>query len=256
VLLKSKMKISLNLLILFSALSINCSSDRILLEEENFQEIAENTNENAESETTNPQNYFKILALGDSYTIGESVCDTCRFPEQLKQQLISETNSNKEFELKIIALSGWTTNDLLRSLNTQNDLIDYDLVTLLIGVNNQAQNYPFSTYETEFPQLIAKAILYAKSNKNNLVVISIPDYAFTPFGDGNSSVSADINKYNDFAQNYCITNNITFINITDISRMGFENPSLVASDGLHPSELAYSKFVERILPIAIQKLKL
>jgi acyl-CoA thioesterase I len=255
VLLKSKMKISLNLLILFSAISISCSSDRIISEEENLQEIAENTNENTESETTNPQNNFKILALGDSYTIGESVCDTCRFPEQLKQQLISETNSNKGFELKIIARSGWTTNDLLRSLDTQKDF-DYDLVTLLIGVNNQAQNYPFSTYETEFPQLIAKAILYAKSNKNNLMVISIPDYAFTPFGNGNSNISTDINKYNDFAQNYCITNNITFINITDISRMGFENPNLVASDGLHPSELAYSKFVERILPIAIQKLKL
>lgn len=242
-------------LLVFFIINVGCSSDRILLEEENLQEIAENTNENRESETPTTQNHFKILALGDSYTIGFGVCETCRFPEQLKQQLISETNSNKEFELKIIARSGWTTNDLLRSLDTQKDF-DFDLVTLLIGVNNQAQNYPFNIYQTEFPQLVAKAILHAKSNKNNLIVISIPDYAFTPFGDGNSSISADINKYNNFALNYCITNNITFINITDISRMGLNDPNLVASDGLHPSELAYSKFVERILPIAIQKLKL
>lgn len=249
------MKKYLDLLILLSVFSVSCSSNNIISEQEIIQKTENNTNENTEPETSNPQNRFKLLALGDSYTFGESVCETCKFPEQLKQNLITQTNSNKEFELKIIARSGWTTNDLLRSLDTQKDF-DYDLVTLLIGVNNQAQNYPFRTFETEFPQLIAKAILYAKSSKNNVIVISIPDYAFTPFGNGNSSISTDINKYNDFAQNYCITNNIKFINITDISRMGLENPNLVASDGLHPSELAYSKFVERILPIAIQKLKL
>ncbi|OYX27805.1 MAG: hypothetical protein B7Z06_03305 [Flavobacteriales bacterium 32-35-8] len=251
------MKKILSLFVLFINIGTGCSTDRVLLEEEEIIQETETKipNENIESEATT-QTHFKILALGDSYTIGYGVCETCRFPEQLKQQLISETNSNKEFELKIIAQSGWTTNNLLSSLNTQNDLIDFDLVTLLIGVNNQYQNLPFSVYETEFPQLIAKAILYAKSNKNNLMVISIPDYAFTPFGGGNSNISADINKYNDFAQNYCTINNIAFINITDISRMGLEDPNLVASDGLHPSELAYSKFVERILPIAIQKLKL
>lgn len=247
------MKKNISLLMVF--IVISCSSDRMILEEEIIKETETNlANENSELENNNPQDLYKILSLGDSYTIGESVCETCRFPEQLKQRLISQTN-NKEFELKIIARSGWTTNELLRSVNTQKDF-DYDLVTLLIGVNNQVQNNLFNIYENEFPQLIAKAILLAKSNKKNLMVISIPDYAYTPFGGGNSSISSGINKYNEFALNYCNTNDITFINITDISRMGLENPELVASDGLHPSELAYSKFVERIYPLALQKLNL
>jgi lysophospholipase L1-like esterase len=116
------------------------------------------------------------------------------------------------------------------------------LVTLLIGVNNQYQNKPFSLYELEFPELVNIAIDKAKGIKANVIVVSIPDYAYTPFGNGNTTISAQIDTYNAFAENYCIQNNITFVNITDIN--------LVASDGLHPSEIAYSKFVERIFPKA------
>lgn len=193
---------------------------------------------------------LNYLALGDSYTIGQSVCETCRFPEQLKSGL-QNAYPNDTFSLQIIATTGWTTTNLISAINTQNPDSNYDLVTLLIGVNNQYQHKPFSLYEQEFPQLVAKAISLAKGDKSNVIVVSIPDYAYTPYGQGSATISAEIERYNAFAKNYCIQNNIEFVNITDITQQGLVNPSLVASDRLHPSELAYSKFVERILPKAI-----
>lgn len=150
----------------------------------------------------------------------------------------------------IIAQTGWTTANLKNAIAAQNPANNYDLVTLLIGVNNQYQNKPFSLYEQEFPELVNIAIEKAKGNKNNVIVVSIPDYAYTPFGNGNTTISAQIDIYNAFAENYCIQNNITFVNITDITREGLAQPTLVANDGLHPSDLAYSRFVERIFPKA------
>lgn len=201
---------------------------------------------------------YKILALGDSYTIGESVCETCRFPEQLKDSIQPLLESDDIINLKVIAQTGWTTTNLINAINEDNPLMDYDLVTLLIGVNNQFQNKPFSLYEAEFPILINKAITFAKGDKTNVIVVSIPDYAFTPFGQNRpnpSTISDEIDLYNSFAQNYCEQNGITFINITDITREGLNNPNLVASDGLHPSKLAYSKFVERLRPVAFEKIQ-
>ena len=201
---------------------------------------------------------FSYLALGDSYTIGQSVCETCRFPEQLKKSL-SNLNPNNTYPLRIIAQTGWTTSNLISAVDLQKPTSDYDLVTLLIGVYNQYQNKPFSLYEKEFPELVNKAIAFAKGDKKNVIVISIPDYAFTPFGQGSgnqSRISTEIDGYNAFAKKYCMDNTIEFINITDITRQGLTNTNLVAQDGLHPSELAYSLFVERILPkaaAAIQK---
>lgn len=201
---------------------------------------------------TNSLKTVSYLALGDSYTIGQSVCETCRFPEQLKRNL-ENSNPNTTYGLKIIAQTGWTTTSLISAINAQSLTPNYDLVTLLIGVNNQFQSSAFSVYEKEFPELVNKAIALAKGDKSNLIVVSIPDYAYTPYGQRSSNpekISAEIDNYNAFAQQYCLANNIAFVFITDITRKGLQNPLLVASDGLHPSELAYSYFVERILPKA------
>jgi len=198
----------------------------------------------------NPKS-LKFLALGDSYTIGESVCESCNFPEQLKMQL-SANIPNTVIHLKIIARTGWTTTNLKSAIETENPSNDQDLVTLLIGVNNQYQNKPFSLYEQEFSELVSKSITLVKGDPNRVIVVSIPDYAFTPYGHGSSSISGEIDRYNNFAKNYCLQHNITFVDITDISRNGLNQPELVANDGLHPSESAYAKFVERLLPIAKQ----
>lgn len=199
---------------------------------------------------------YKYMALGDSYTIGQSVCETCRFPAQLKTAL--EADPNVTVDLDIIAQTGWTTTNLKNAINTQNPSNDYDLVTLLIGVNNQYQNKPFSLYGQQFPELVDKAIALARGDKSNVIVVSIPDYRYTPYGNGllnPETVSEEIDQYNTFAQSCCEANGVTFINITDITRLGLMEPELVASDGLHPSQLAYERFVVRISPVAKTKLQ-
>ena len=235
-------------LLLCSIIIISCTRN-------NVTPFIENVDLEEEEEEEANDKIFNLLSLGDSYTIGQSVCETCRFPEQLKDSIISNFESEGNIDLNVIARTGWTTTNLINAILTENLSSNYDLVTLLIGVNNQFQGKPFSVYETEFPELINTAISKTKGDKNNLIVLSIPDYAYTPFGNGNMNISTDIDKYNAFAENYCSNNDIVFINITDITRMGLDNTALVASDGLHPSELAYSKFVEKILPSALDKLQ-
>ena len=233
------MKLQTNIIIIFlGALLLSCS--------------VENTVQNT---VPTPKNY-KYLALGDSYTIGQSVCETCRFPIQLQDSIKKSLNINDTFSTQIIAQTGWTTTNLKSAIATASPTSNFDLVTLLIGVNNQYQHKPFSLYEQELPELVNQAIVFAKGNKANVIVVSIPDYAFTPYGNGNTTISNEIISYNLFAENYCNANNITFINITDITTLGLLHPELVASDGLHPSTIAYSKFVQRILPKAKIKLGL
>lgn len=220
--------------------------------------VVQNTNtgsQNLALQTINKEVHY--LALGDSYTIGESVCATCRFPEQLKKEL-ENLNLKNSFSLDIIARTGWTTSDLKFAIQNQNPSADNDLVTLLIGVNNQYRKQNFAVYEKEFNELAAKAIVLAGNDKKKLIVISIPDYAFTPFGtrSGNANgISKEIASYNEFARKYCEENGITYINITDITQQGLQDPSLVATDGLHPSEKAYSLFVNRIIAKAVAALQ-
>ncbi len=154
---------------------------------------------------------YKYLALGDSYTIGQSVCTTCRFPEQLKARL-QTVYPNNPLLLQVIAKTGWTTTNLISEINLVNPSTNFDLVTLLIGVNNQYQRKPFSLYEQEFPALINKAIMLAKGDKTNVIVVSIPDYAYTPFGQGAANISNELNQYNAFAQDYCPIDFFAIIN--------------------------------------------
>ena len=239
---------------------ITCNDSSIISENSGFDNVEIQTNEDLETDNSEENNdtsnqEYKILSLGDSYTIGTSVCETCRYPVQLKDSLTNNI-ANSTFNLEIIAQAGWTTTNLINAISDNNPPNNFDLVTLLIGVNNQYQGKPFSLYQQEFPQLVNTAIEKASGNNSNLIVVSIPDYAFTPFGNGNTTISEEIDTYNNFAENYCEQNNISYVYITDITREGLSDPSLVASDNLHPSELAYSKFVERILPIAIEKIEL
>ena len=190
---------------------------------------------------------YKYLALGDSYTYGEGVCESCAFPVQLLDTLY--TFHNKEINLLSIAQTGWTTTNLIDQLSIISPSNDFDLVTLLIGVNNQFQGIPFAVYQEEFPYLLEKAIFLAKNDHNRVIVISIPDYSFTPFGQFYSNtevVSNEINQYNEFASNVCEQKNVYFEDITNITVLGLDQPELIAPDGLHLSELTYSKIVYRI----------
>ena len=195
----------------------------------------------------------KFLALGDSYTVGQSVCSLCNFPEQLKGQLKAEFAASDDVALEMVAKTGWTTTNLISALDAQVLADDFDFVTLLIGVNNQFQNKPFELYEREFVELVNSAVAFVRGDKTRVLVVSIPDYAYTTFGQSRNPdlISAEIAVYNSFAENYCAENGVSFTYITDITQRGIVEPELVATDGLHPSSVAYREFVERLLPVTL-----
>lgn len=193
------------------------------------------------------------LALGDSYTIGESVKTEERYLVQLTQQL--RNARLKITDPTIIARTGWTTRQLKEAINLATLRKEYQLVSLLIGVNNQYQGINIEIYKTEFRELLKKAIELAGGDKRRVFVLSIPDYAYTPFGRNSSTISPQIDAYN--AINLSITTEygVSYFDITPISRKGLDQPSLVASDGLHPSGKMYAQWVALMYPTILSKVK-
>jgi acyl-CoA thioesterase-1 len=188
---------------------------------------------------------IRYLALGDSYTIGASITYDERWPSQLYDSL--GKRGNVQDTLIYIATSGWTTTSLKNAINSNSPDIEFNLVSLLIGVNNQFQGRPFYIYEREFPELVSTALEFAQWDTSQVFVVSIPDYAYTSFGGGSEYISSQLDMYNQFAEEYCDSLGITFYNITEISRMGLLETDLVADDGLHPSGLQYGLWVDKIM---------
>ena len=187
-----------------------------------------------------------FLALGDSYTVGQSVDPGERWPNQLVTAL--KNDGYRVRELRIIARTGWTTTDLLNAIEAA-DLKQYNLVSLLIGVNNQFQQKPFELFEIEFQTLLDKAILLA-GGQENVFVVSIPDYGVTSYGTGSSyAIAMELNKYNDYMEERCADFEIPFVNVTSISRMMGDDEGALAPDNLHPSGEQYKRWVEVIYPV-------
>jgi lysophospholipase L1-like esterase len=189
---------------------------------------------------------LSYLALGDSYTIGESVAEQERWP----MQLIAKLNERgKAYDTpKIIATTGWRTDDLSNAIWKENLKPGYDLVSLLIGVNNQYQGKSIEAYQPEFEELLSTAIRLAGGDKARVFVVSIPDYGYTPFGKSKQpEITKALDKFNYASKEISAKMGVRYVNITDISRKGFEDPQLVASDGLHPSGKQYGLWVERII---------
>ena len=190
---------------------------------------------------------FNYLALGDSYTIGESVEEHERYPNRLAEALSDSYGS--AFKSHIIAQTGWTTADLKNAIR-QAKLGDrkFDLVTLLIGVNNEFQQRSEEEYAVEFKELLVQAIDFADDRVERVVVISIPDYGYTPFGVGRqSAISARIDRFNAINKQIAKEMKVNYVSITEISRQGLENPDFVATDGLHPSGTMYKKWVDLLV---------
>ena len=190
---------------------------------------------------------IKYLALGDSYTKGESVPQQGSFPYQLKDSLENNYNIHVE-KLQVLAQTGWTTTNLLSAIKSAAITDTFSLVSLLIGVNNQYQKKPITVYEAEFLQLLQQAINFAGNNKNRVVVLSIPDYGATPFGQNNAQqIGKEIDEYNAINKRITDSLSITYFNITPISRQAKAQPNLVATDGLHPSANMYALWVDLML---------
>ncbi|WP_420460551.1 SGNH/GDSL hydrolase family protein [Neolewinella sp.] len=189
---------------------------------------------------------ISYLALGDSYTIGTSVQETERWPRQLAQALQQRERIGVQ-PLEIVARNGWRTDNLSNALADDPPAGPYDLVSLLIGVNDQYQGFGVSGYTERFEDLLQQAIALAGGDTSAVFVVSIPDYAFTPFGGGSEAVSREIDAFNQAAQAVAEGYDVPFYNITPISRRGLAEPDLVASDKLHPSARQYRLWVEEVL---------
>lgn len=196
---------------------------------------------------------YRYLALGDSYTIGEAVEPEKNFPFQLKDRLAGQ-NLHCE-ELKIVAKTGWTTAELQEGIARAKPKGPYDLVTLLIGVNNQYRRYERSIYPPEFQNLLEQAIGFAGGRTEKVVVVTIPDYGVTPFGkEMADQIYEDLLWYNGEAHRQAEAKGVSVVDIFEISREAAHNPALLASDNLHPSEHMYRLWVEALFPVALSKL--
>lgn len=194
------------------------------------------------------------LALGDSYTIGQSVTENERFPAQLANFLQSQAKNIGS--PNYVATTGWTTIDLQNAINNQNLQPKYDIITLLIGVNDQYQHLDTGGYAIRFRQLLLKAITLAKDNKQHVFVLSIPDYSATPFVPAaqKPSVSKEIDFFNSINKRITDSLQVSYTDITPASRQAATNPSLIANDGLHPSGLQYKLWVDLLAPKVAQVL--
>jgi len=201
-------------------------------------------------------NGLSYLALGDSYTIGESVAESERWPVQLSKSLAK--NGVEVASPQIIAQTGWTTDELKEKIVSENITKTYDLVSLLIGVNNQYRGRSVEQFQKEFIELLEIAIKFAGYKSEQVFVVSIPDWGITPFGGKgqNKTISEQIDLYNKVKKEETDKKGILFIDITPISRLAINDISLIAKDGLHPSEKMYRQWVEKILPELLKKIKL
>jgi len=184
----------------------------------------------------------RYLALGDSYTIGQSVPDNERWPIQLRDSL--EKRGIDVRETNVIATTGWRTDNLLNAISNQNlDRENYNLVSLLIGVNDQYQQRPIAHYEPLFRQLLDSCLRYAAFDTSSVFIVSIPDYAYTPFGQRRTDpnqISLQLDEYNAINKRVAEEYGVQYFDITPISRLGLENTDLVATDELHPSGYQYT----------------
>lgn len=194
------------------------------------------------------QSKIRYLAIGDSYTIGESVDPADSFPIQLYGEIIA-SGYDIQYPL-VIAKTGWTTNDLLTELNTNRPNGEFTFVTLLIGVNNQFRGGSIEIYREEFKALLRKAISYT-SDPRNVIVLSIPDWGVTPFAldlrKDPAVIKKEIDQFNSLNEFESINLSVNYVNITDISREASNDLSLLAYDELHPSGKMYSLWVAKMI---------
>ncbi len=191
---------------------------------------------------------LRYLALGDSYTVGEAVPKDESFPYQLARAL--RENGFKFDDPIVVAKTGWTTSELTEGVGRAKPKGRFDLVTLAIGVNNQYRGLPVSKFGREFQSLLVQAIAFADGNAKRVIVVSIPDWGVTPFAKDRDRrlVGAQIDAFNAKAQKGCKERSVTFVNVTAISKLAAEDPSMVAGDGLHPSAKQYARWVELVFP--------
>ena len=193
---------------------------------------------------------IRYLALGDSYTIGEMVAPKNRWSVQLASLLETE---GIQTDLTIIARTGWTVDELWQGIQANPPEGMYDMVSLLIGVNDQYRGYPVDGYREDFRFMLGKAIEYTGGDPKRVAVLSIPDWGFTPFAADRDTepISQQIDEFNAINLEESETVGAYYVDVTIISRMAMDDFELIAADQLHPSGKMYAMWAEKVLPIAL-----
>ncbi|WP_199099635.1 SGNH/GDSL hydrolase family protein [Dyella sp. ASV21] len=192
---------------------------------------------------------MRYLALGDSYSIGEGVPEAGRWPMQLAVRLRREGVALDD--PRIVATTGWTTDELAAAMDAATFEPPYDLVSLLIGVNNQYRGRSAEDYRREFGHMLKRAVGLAGDRAERTLVLSIPDWGVTPFAHGSGRdvrrIAQELDTYNAIAHEEASQHGVAFVDITGLSR---QHPALLAEDGLHPSAAQYALWTEAALPVA------
>lgn len=200
---------------------------------------------------------LSYLALGDSYTIGEAVEQAASFPYQLVDLLKAQGTAIAK--PKVIAKTGWTTDELKQAIKQEQITYTFDLVTLLIGVNNQYRGYSPEAYQKEFAELLEMALAFAGGDRQKVFVVSIPDWGVTEFakqsGRNLQTISEEIDVFNEINKSITVARKICYIDITPASREAVNDPSLIATDGLHPSGKMYGQWAKKLSAAVIPLLK-
>lgn len=199
-----------------------------------------------------PRAQIAYLALGDSYTIGEGVAESDRWPLQLAHEL--REDGIPLADPHIIATTGWTTDELSAAIDEVEPLGVYGFVSLLIGVNNQYRGRDVGEYTDQFAALLERAIGFADGRADRVLVLSIPDWGVTQFatlsaGD-RAQISGELDAFNAAAQAICAQHGVAFVDITPVSRVHGAEPAMMAEDGLHPSAAMYVEWIQLALPVA------
>ena len=195
------------------------------------------------------KNTSKFLALGDSYTIGQSVEINERWPVQFLKEL--KTSTSAIDTLQIIAQTGWRVDQLNEAMNNSDLEAPYGLVSLLIGVNNQYQGQKANSFKPEFIEILERSLKLVDNRKERLFVVSIPDWGASPYGAtlNRTQISKEIDEFNSVLKEESEKRGIRYFNITTISRRALTDNSLIASDRLHPSGKMYKLWVDKIIPV-------
>jgi lysophospholipase L1-like esterase len=198
----------------------------------------------------------RILSLGDSYTIGEAVDTADRWPVRLAIRL--REKGIAAADPVIIAKTGWTTDELDRAIDAAPPDAQFDLVTLLIGVNNQYRGRSSDEFRSQFRGLLDRAISYAGGQAPRVLVISIPDWGVTPFaaesGRDVVRIGREIDAFNAVCRDEASRAGARFVDVTAISRRARNRRELIAGDGLHPSGAMYEEWAAEVLPVALEAL--
>jgi len=203
---------------------------------------------------TTPSVPLRILALGDSYTIGEGVAPEERWPSRLVDGL--RRRGLSVAEPVVVARTGWTTDELSAGLDVAAPEPPFDLVTLMVGVNNQYRGREVDEYADQLAGLAGRAVAFAAGRADRVVVVSIPDWGVTPFARDRepSRIAAEVDRFNLAAEDVAARLGCRWVEVTTLSRAAGSAPAMLVDDGLHPSGRQYAAWAEAVEAVAVEAL--